>query len=191
MSESQKLQRVLAAAGILALLLILAVRLGWAQSAAGATVVIPPHSSWLARCTGLPVEAVDGITIVKATVHPDRVSALLRKGDYRGFLQCYRMGVFQSAPVFACYGPTVLRDRMAADPACSHAIAWTAVSGLPQAARDWIKARSTCCGKSSLGRAWPCSWAKVTVERLDGYGPGVVGSADPCAEYPVDEEKEE
>ena len=190
MTETKKLSRALCAVTVLAVVVLLAMRLGWAQPVSEATVVIPPHSSWLARCTGLPIEAVDGITIVKATIRPDRVSALLRKDKYRGFLECHRIGVYSGAPVFACYGPTVLRDRMAADPACSHAIAWSAVAGLPQAARDWIKARSTCCGKSSLGRSWPCSWAKVTVERLDGYGPGVVGSADPCAEYPHVEEGE-
>jgi len=141
-----------------------------------------PHSAWLARCSALPISALDGIEIIKATVRPTRVSALLRKGDRMGWLSCNKIGVYSGVPVFACYGPTVLRDRMAADPNCTHAIAWSAVAGLPVAVRDWVKARSTCCGESSLGPAWPCGMPGVTVTRLDGIGPGVVGAEHPCGE---------
>jgi len=147
-----------------------------------ATNLDVPHSAWLARCSALPISAFEGIEIVKATVRPTRVSALLRKGDRMGWLQCHKVGVYSGAPVFACYGPTVLRDRMAADPGCTHAIAWSAVASLPAAVRDWVKTRSTCCGESSLGPAWPCGMAGVTVTRLDGIGPGVVGAEHPCGE---------
>lgn len=148
-----------------------------------------PHSAWLARCSALPVDALDGIEVIRATIRQDRVSALLRKGDRMGWLQCYRLGVYAGAPVFACYGPTILRDRMAADPGCSHAIQWSAVKDLPAAAKTAIAPWLVCCGSWTVaGQARsevPCSWVldgKAT-GNLTGYGPGVVGGDSPCDAY--------
>lgn len=147
-----------------------------------------PHSSWLARCTALPVAAVEGLEVIKATVYAGRVTAILRKDRRVGFLQCHRLGVYSGAPVYACWGPTVLRDRMAIDPNCTHAIPWSAVKDLALAVKTWIAERNTCCGVATIGgevrSEWPCRWelepGRVTVTSRTGYGPGVVGSDQPC-----------
>ena len=180
---------------VLALLCLLAVLWGGMRGARslprvplgplmGAIAV--PHSAWLARCSALPVEALDGIEIVKASVSPGQVSVFLRRGTAYGWFSAHSIGVYQGATVYACYGPTALRGRMAASSTCSHAIPWNAVKALPGAVRDWVAARSTCCGRATMGgqevTAWPCSWApaRVTVEELTSIGPGVVGSESPC-----------
>ena len=155
-----------------------------------------PHSRWLARCSAFPETATDGITRVAAH-RPGALQWLLAKQDngklYVGVLVAYRIGTYEGTGVYAVHGPTILRDRMAADPNCSHAIAWPDVSGLPQAALTAIASGLICCGDSSAGRAWRCDRSAalggdVTVNRLDGYGPSVVAGTDPCEAYPQPEE---
>lgn len=194
MSDTKKL--LLALAALLAVLLAPVLYIAWAQSklpvailAATALETDVPHSSWLARCSALPISAIDGLTVIKATVYADRVTAVLVKDKRIGFLQCHRLGVYSGAPVYTCWGPTVIRDRMALDPACTHAIPWSAVPGLALAVKTWVAERSTCCGVATVGgevrSEWPCRWelipGRVTVTSRSGYGPGVVGADQPCA----------
>jgi hypothetical protein len=158
-----------------------------------------PHSRWLAQCSAIPVSAVDGITVERVTVRQGRLSASLRAGKARGWLQAHRLGTLSGAGVWAVRGPTALRDRMAQAPECSRVVSWSQVETLPSAAKAWIAERSTCCGLATLGgrelRAWPCAWGVVAsehhrpglaVQQLAGYGPGVVGARGPCADYEVE-----
>jgi len=150
------------------------------------------HSRWLARCSAFPETSTDGITRVAAH-RPGALQWILGKTVngrlHVGVLVAYRIATYAGVGVYAVHGPTILRDRMAADPNCSHAIAWPDVSSLPQAALNEIASGLICCGASSAGRAWRCDRSAalggdVTVSRLDGYGPGVVAGTDPCEAYP-------
>ena len=150
-----------------------------------------PHSRWLARCSAFPATAVDDIARVSAHRAGAREWLLAKRVGQRlavGTLTAYRVGTYQGVGVYAVRGPTVLREQMAADPACSHAIPWPQVRDLPKAALTAIAPGLVCCGASSAGPAWRCDRSKalggdVTVSRLDGYGPGVVGAQGPCADY--------
>ena len=147
-----------------------------------------PHGRWLARCSAVPVSAADGITVVAAYTRPRTRAWLLAKGAQTGHLICHRIGTYNAVGVWACRGPLLLRDRMAADAACSHAIPWPQVRDLPTAALQAIASGLVCCGASSAGQVWRCDRSAalggdVTVNRLDGYGPGVVGAQGPCADY--------
>lgn len=77
-----------------------------------------PHSRWLARCSALPVSAVDGLTVV-ASHRPGAREWLLGKlvagRLYVGTLTAYRIGTYAGVGVYAVRGPTILRDRMSAD----------------------------------------------------------------------------
>jgi hypothetical protein len=166
-----------------------------------ATASIPvPHTRWLAQCDALPVDATAGITVERVRVRPGRVTALLRAGKRRGWLQAHRLGAYGGSDIWAVRGPTALRDRMASSPSCSRVVAWPQVGQLPAAALAWIAERSTCCGRATLAgrefRAWPCAWQLaaspgfrpgLAVDELVGYGPGVVGSTGACAEYTEEE----
>jgi hypothetical protein len=163
--------------------------------------VIPvPRSRWLAQCSALPVDTTAGITVERVRVRPRRVTALLRAGKRRGWLQAHRLGTLSGSGVWAVRGPTALRNRMALSPECSGAngrvIPWTSAKDLPPAAKAWIAARATCCGEATYKgrtyRAWPCARGLpvspqyregFAVVRLDGYGPPVVGSKGACSEY--------
>lgn len=158
-----------------------------------------PHSRWLAQCTAIPVSAVDGLAVERVTVRRGRLSASLRAGKARGWLQAHRLGTLSGAGVWAVRGPTALRAAMQASPDCTRVIAWDQVAALPATAKAWIAERSTCCGLATLGgrefKAWPCSWGVVAseyhrpglaVQQLAGYGPGVVGARGPCADYEVE-----
>jgi hypothetical protein len=123
-----------------------------------------PHSRWLARCSAVPTDAAEGITVTHATQRPGVRAWRLKKGTKRGILVCYRMGSYSGMPVYACHGPTILRSRMAASPDCTHAIPWSQVGSLPQAVKDWLADKTTNCGANQ-------------------YGPGVVAGTDPCEEY--------
>lgn len=152
---------------------------------------VVPHSTWLARCSAVPTDALDGIEISPASTRPGVVEWELRQGTRVGVLRAYRLGVYAGIPVYAVRGPTVLRDRMALDPACPQVKTWPEVRDLPAAVVAWIAERSTCCGSATVGgmeyAAWPCAWelvaGRVTVARRDGFGPGVVGSNAPCEGY--------
>jgi hypothetical protein len=146
-----------------------------------------PHSRWLVRCSSVPVSAADGIEAEPMTTRPGVRQWALSKGLQSGVLVCYKLGTYNDAYVGACHGPTALRDKMLADAGCTHVIAWSQVASLPDAVKDWVKERSTCCGESSAGRAWQCS-RDVTVTRLDGIGPAVVAGTDPCEAYPAPDE---
>ena len=158
-----------------------------------------PHSRWLARCSALPVSAVDGIAVV-AKHRPGAYQWILGKvvdGQLRvGVLVAYRVGTYQGVGVYAVHGPTVLRDRMAAAPECSHAIPWPDVRDLPTAALTAIASGLVCCGEGTRGErtvtAWRCDQSAalggpVTVSRLDGYGPAVVAGGSPCSDYATGE----
>ena len=162
----------------------------------GSRLIVVDHSRWLARCDSMPVEAVDGIEIESVRTGNGRIVAVVRKGKYLGYLTASRLGVYQGSPVYSVVGPTVLRDRMDADPACPQVVPWPQLGELGADARDWIAERSTCCGEAVVSgrtyRSWPCRWStdrpgEITITRLDGYGPGVVGSRRPCAAYSAPE----
>lgn len=190
----------------LLVLLVGMVLLAWFGPQQMASAAIPvPRSRWLAQCRAFPVDAAAGITVERVRVRPRRVTALLRAGARRGWLQAHRLGTLSGAGVWAVRGPTALRDRMATSPECSGAngrvIPWAGVKDLPAPARAWIAERSTCCGRATIGgrefRAWPCAWALpaselhrpgLEVQQLVGYGPGVVGARGPCAEYAAEPE---
>jgi len=159
---------------------------------AGSRMIVVEHSRWIARCEALPVDAVSDIEIESVRTGQGRITAVLTKGRYLGYLTADRLGVYLGIPVYSVIGPTVLRDRMASDPACPQVKTYQDLATLGPVARDWIAERSTCCGEATVnGRtyhAWPCRWsidrpAEITVTRIDGIGPGVVGSRGACVDY--------
>jgi hypothetical protein len=172
----------------------------WASRPTADAAIPVPHSRWLAQCRAFPVDATAGITVERVRVRPRRVTALLRAGKRRGWLQAHRLGTLSGAGVWAVRGPTALRNRMALSPECSGAngrvIPWTSAKDLPPAAKAWLAERVTCCGEATYKdrtyHAWPCARGLptstqyregFTVVRFDGYGPPVVGSEGACAEY--------
>lgn len=197
MSDTRKLLLVLAA--LLAVLLAPVLYIVRAQSklpvatlAATQLTVDVPHSSWLARCTALPITAIEGLTVLKATVYADRVTAVLVKDKAVGFARCHKLGVYDKIPAYACWGPTALRDKMAADKVgcvAGGVIDWGKVAVADPKLVAWIAERSTCCGVATVGgevrSEWPCRWelepGRVTVTSRSGYGPGVVGAEQPCS----------
>jgi len=132
------------------------------------------------------VTATSDVTLAKATAKAGRVAVLVAVQKAPAWMSCHRLGEYDKAPVWACRGPDKLREQMASS--CALVASWADLGKLKDAKlRDWIIARSTCCGESSLGYEWPCAWKGVQVTRLDGYGPGVVGSERACP-APVDRE---
>jgi hypothetical protein len=162
-----------------------------------------PHARWLAQCDAFTVDAAAGITVERVRVRPGRVTALLRAGKRRGWLQAHKLGALNGKAVWAVRGPAALMAAMASSPSCSgsngRVVAWSAVKDLPAPVLAQIAQWFTCCGSATLAgrefREWPCAWQlaaspqfrpALAVDRLDGYGPGVVGSTGACAEYTED-----
>jgi hypothetical protein len=157
---------------------------------------IVPHSRWLARCAAVPVSAADGIEVMRSATRPGVRTWWLRKGRHRGVLAAYRIGAYQGAGVYAVHGPTALRERMAAAPECSHAIPWGEVASLPRQALEAIAPGLVCCGEATRGGATVAAWrcdrsaalgGDTRIQRLDGYGPGVVAGGSPCSDYSAPE----
>ena len=157
-----------------ALLVIYTVR---AQTLESIETAAPVQSvDWLARCNLLYVEETEDTKISSVAMSSDSMRTLLKVDKRSAWLQCRKIG----KDAFACQGPVSARAEMAKTCTVSP---WADATKLDSRARDAM--RLTCCGEATVGgevrTMWPCGWPMAQVVRIDGYGPGVVGSESPCA----------
>lgn len=149
-----------------------------------------PMTYGIAECSGWPlgVEQLsdDGISVDGVHVRPRRVMVRLRhvaKGR-RAHLVAHRLGSREEGwSVWSVRAPARVAALIAASDKCRVTATYQQVLQWPQAARDWVAARSTCYGAATWrGRAysvWPCIWSSEragqgSVSNLAGIGPGVM-----------------
>jgi len=148
--------------------------------------------NWIAECSEMPADTVEGIEVLAVVRRPGMVGALLKKNSRRGWLIGHKLGSREAGwYVFSITGPEPMMTRMKSSPACRVVMTWKeAWANLGAAAKQWLAERSTCCGEMThRGRtfhSWPCRWeidraGEINIVNRTGIGPGITTGGDPCA----------